>query len=196
MINGKISVLLFAGIMAGIMTACSEKKKTDDIITKKVIVKKPSAPVSMQAYTQTADFRLGGQVMSCVINRTPDSGLPMVADETGQKFVDNTISLVINRSDGSVVLERKFTKKDFDSQLDSDYRATGILEGLVFDKVEDGRARFAASVSHPQTDEYIPLVVLVSQNGSIQIERDTQLDTSAGDDADGGAAEVDDEDGV
>lgn len=196
MIMRKTVTFLFAGLLAGLVLSCSEKKKTDDIITKKITIKKPSGPVSMQAYTQTADFRLGGQAMSCVINRTPDSGLPMVADETGQKFVDNTISLVINRDDGSVVLERKFTKKDFDSQLDDDYRATGILEGLVFDKVEDGRARFAASVSHPQTDEYIPLVVMVSQGGSIQIERDTQLDTSASDDAGGDAGSADDEDGV
>ena len=60
----------------------------------------------------------------------------MVSDETGQKFVDNVIALVVSREDGSVFYRHQFTKKDFNSYLDDDYRKTGILEGLVYDKVE------------------------------------------------------------
>ena len=36
---------------------------------------------------------------------------------------------------------------------------------------------FAASVCHPQTDEYIPLVVTVSSQGDVGIRRDTEMDT-------------------
>ena len=36
-----------------------------------------------------------------------------------------------------------------------------------------------ASVGHPQTDEYIPLVVRLSRMGQLDIKRDTQLDTNA-----------------
>jgi hypothetical protein len=53
------------------------------------------------------------------------------------------------------------------------------LEGLVFDKAEGDWLEFAASVSHPQTDEYIPLIVRLSRMGEISIKRDSQMDTNA-----------------
>ena len=37
---------------------------------------------------------------------------------------------------------------------------------------------FAGSVCHPQTDEYIPLVVTVSNFGDVTIKRDDQMDTN------------------
>ena len=66
------------------------------------------------------------------------------------------------------------------SLLNDDYRKTGILEGLVFDKVEGNNLFFAASVCHPQTDEYIPMVVSVSNLGDVGIKLDNQLDTNGG----------------
>jgi len=114
-----------------------------------------------------------------------------VEDEMGQKFVDNRITLRIIRSDGSVFFSRTFTKAAFDAQLDDDYRQTGILEGIVFDQVDGHNLVFAGSVSHPQTDEYIPLVITVSNFGDVSIKRDDQMDTSgnetptADDDQDG-----------
>ena len=103
----------------------------------------------------------------------------MVKDETGQKYYDNIISLTITRDDGSTFFSRTFTKQAFDSCLDDDYRNTGILEGLVFDKVSNGTLRFAASVSHPGTDEYIPIVLTIDRFANVSIKRDTQLDTSS-----------------
>ena len=73
---------------------------------------------------------------------------------------------------------RVFTKADFVAQLDDDYRKTGILEGIVYDKTDGNNIIFAGSVSHPQTDEYIPLVVSVSNFGEVSIRRDDQMDTS------------------
>ena len=37
---------------------------------------------------------------------------------------------------------------------------------------------FAGSVSHPQTDEYIPLVITLSNFGDVNISLDTQMDTN------------------
>ena len=161
------------------IAACGGKKESDTIITTKAEVRKPAAPVRMQDYEQTREVELDGIRLVCRIHRAADDSLAMVSDETGQKFVDNRIELVVSRADGSVFFRKTFTKKTFDELLDDDYRKTGILEGLVFDRVDGSRLRFAASVSHPQTDEYIPLVVTVSKAGGMSIERDTQLDTSA-----------------
>lgn len=161
------------------VTGCSEKKKSNNIIATKAVAKEPLAPIRMQEYNQNRDLDWNGSKVNSHIHRTPEDSLKMVKDETGQEFVDNTITLTITRSDGSVFFKKVFTKSTFDKFLDDDYRNTGILEGLVFDK-QDGRSlRYAASVSHPQTDEYIPLIVLISPNGGMTIERDTQLDTSA-----------------
>ena len=87
-----------------------------------------------------------------------------------------------SRTDGSVFFKKTFTKKSFDSFIDDDYRKTGILEGLVFDKNEGNVLRFAASVSHPNTDEYIPLLVKIDRKGNMTIEHDTNLDTTSNDD--------------
>jgi hypothetical protein len=36
---------------------------------------------------------------------------------------------------------------------------------------------FAASVGHPQSDEYIPLIIRLSRMGQLVIKRDVQMDT-------------------
>ena len=87
--------------------------------------------------------------------------------------------MVVSRDNGSVFYSHSFTKKDFDKFIDNDYRNTGILEGLVFDKANGDWLEFAASVSHPQTDEYIPLIVSLSRTGDIVIKHDADMDTNA-----------------
>ena len=100
----------------------------------------------------------------------------MVKDELGQQFVDNRIVLKVIRADGSIFCTKTFTKSAFNACLDVDYRKTGILEGFVFDRAEGNQLFFAASVSHPQTDEYIPLVVTLSNFAEVGISRDNTIE--------------------
>lgn len=167
---------------ATFVTACNEKKKSDNIITKKEVKKTPSAPIRMQEYNQTTETKLVGSELTCFIHRAPDDSLSKVKDETGQEYFDNTIELKITRGNGSIFFQKIFTKASFDSLLDNDYRTTGILEGLVFDKAEGGMLRFAASVSHPNTDEYIPILIKIDRNGNMAMERDVNLDTTSDED--------------
>ena len=51
----------------------------------------------------------------------------------------------------------------------------------MFDEVDGSELEFAASVSLPQTDEYIPLEVKINNYGNVRIERDSQMDTNGGD---------------
>ena len=169
--------IVWLAIAAMMLINCGEKKKSDNIIAPKVEQPKLQAPIRMQEYSQTKDVRWLDKNYQVEIHRVPDDSLKMVKDETGQEFVDNRISIRILRADGSVFFSRVFTKAAFDTYLDNDYRQTGILEGLVFDKVEGANLFFAASVCHPQTDEYIPMVVTVSSQGEVGIRRDTDLDT-------------------
>jgi len=169
--------IVWLAIAAMMLINCGEKKKSDNIIAPKVEQPKLQAPIKMQEYSQTTDVKWLDKNYQVEICRVPDDSLKMVKDETGQEFVDNRISIRILRADGSVFFSRVFTKAAFDACLDNDYRQTGILEGLVFDKVEGVNLFFAASVCHPQTDEYIPMVVTVSSLGEVGIRRDTDLDT-------------------
>ena len=169
------STIVLAALM---LTGCGQKKQTEDIIVpKQETVTAPQGPIRMQEYKQTKDIDWLGRPYQVEVLRVPDDSLRMVEDETGQKFVDNRITLRILRSDGSTFYKGLFTKAAFDSYLDQDYRNTGILEGFVFDKVEGAQLVFAASVCHPQTDEYIPMVVTVSSQGEVGIRRDSDLDT-------------------
>jgi hypothetical protein len=178
--------------MVFVIAACSQKKKSDDIIAEKIEQPKAQGPVRLQPYTDSRDVQWIGRTYHIAINRQPSDSLPMVKDEIGQQFVDNVISLEVSRGDGSVFYSHTFTKKDFDRYLDNDYRNTGILEGLVYDKMEGNHLFFAASVGHPQTDEYIPMVVTVSNLGDVGIKLDNLLDTT-GEEREGDTADDEDE---
>ena len=171
-------MVMATGLMLS-MAACSEKKKSTDIITQRVETVKPKGPERMQEYDNSSDVGWIGKKYKVSVHRQPADSLPMVKDETGQKFVDNIITVTVLRADGSQFYSHNFTKTDFLNYLDDDYSKTGILEGLVFDKAEGDFLVFAASVSHPQADdEYIPLVVKLSRMGELTIQRDTQMDTT------------------
>ena len=188
--------LLAALLIAVIAISCGKKKESKDIIVPTVEVVKPKAPISMQPYNQQQEVKWLDKSYQVFIDRVADDSLRMVQDETGQKFVDNRITLRVIRADGSVFFKKVFTKSSFDAQLDEDYRQTGILEGLVFDKVDGNNLIFAGSVSHPQTDEYIPLVVTVSNFGNVTIKRDDQMDTNSTQEQKPQENQVTDEDGV
>ena len=188
--------LFVALLMVTLMVSCGKKKESKDIIVPTVEVVKPKAPIRMQPYDQQQQVAWLDKNYQVFINRVADDSLRMVQDETGQKFVDNRITLRVVRADGSVFFKKVFVKGDFDAQLDDDYRQTGILEGLVFDKVDGNNLVFAGSVSHPQTDEYIPLVVTVSNLGKIAVKRDDQMDTNSTQEQQPQENLVTDEDGV
>lgn len=173
----KILAFAAVGMMLGVMASCGGKKKSNDIIAPRVVKVKPKAPVRMQEYTDERDVKWLGKTYHVAINRQASDSLPLVKDETGQKFVDNVFTLAVSRADGSVFFSRQFTKQMMGAYLDEDYQNTGIFEGLVFDKVDGDWLVFGGSVGHPQTDEYIPLVIRLSRMGEVVISRDTQMDT-------------------
>jgi hypothetical protein len=161
--------------------ACGNHNKQKNYIEVKDSVKKPSAPQKMQEYKSVKTINWRGETYTYNIHRMVDTNLPIITDENGNKFYDNKIDLTITRN-GSPFFSQTFTKNTFAPYLDESFKKRGTLEGLVFDKTDNECMHFAASVCFPQTDEYIPLVVKLSSDGSISIARDTKIDT--GSDAD------------
>ena len=172
--NNKIIIALIAVPL--LLASCGKKKQSNDIIVQNVETPKPQAPIRMQDYRQTTDVQWLGKQYQVEVARTASDSLAMVKDEIGQQFVDNRITLKVIRQDGTVFCTKTFTKAAFASCLDDDYRKTGILEGFVFDRAEGNQLFFAASVSHPQTDEYIPIVVTLSNFGEVGISRDDTIE--------------------
>ena len=172
--NNKIIIALIAVPL--LLASCGKKKQSNDIIVQNVETPKPQAPIRMQDYRQTTDVQWLGKQYQVEVARTASDSLAMVKDEIGQQFVDNRITLKVIRQDGTVFCTKTFTKAAFASCLDDDYRKTGILEGFVFDRAEGNQLFFAASVSHPQTDEYIPIVVTLSNFGEVGVSRDDTIE--------------------
>ena len=165
--------LAFVGL---ITTSCGKKKQHDDIIVQETETPQPQAPIRMQDYKDVKDVQWLGKQYQVEVSRTACDSLAMVKDDTGQQFVDNRIVLKVIRQDGSVFCTKTFTKSAFSACLNDDYRKTGILEGFVFDKAEGNHLFFAASVCHPQTDEYIPMVVTLSNFAEVGISKDQQME--------------------
>lgn len=117
------------------------------------------------------------------IERMVDDGLPTVADEQQAVFADNRIELVVKRGD-EAFFSATFTKSTFTKQLDEGFLKNGLLEGLVFDKVTADGLQFAASVCYPQSDLFMPLLVIISPQGTMTIKKDTVLDTEGSTDPD------------
>ena len=172
--NNKIIIALIA--MPLLIASCGKKKQHDDIIVQNTEAPKPQAPIRMQDYRQTTDVQWLGKQYQVEVSRTASDSLAMVKDEVGQEFVDNRITLKVIRQDGSIFCTKTFTKSAFTGCLDDDYSKTGILEGFVFDRAEGNQLFFAASVSHPQTDEYIPIVVTLSNFGDVSVSRDDTIE--------------------
>ena len=168
-----VLALTFVGLLA---TSCGKKKQHDDIIVQETETPQPQAPIRMQDYKDIKDVQWLGKQYQIEVSRTACDSLAMVKDETGQQFVDNRIVLKVIRQDGSVFCTKTFTKSAFSACLNDDYRKTGILEGFVFDKAEGNHLFFAASVCHPQTDEYIPMVVTLSNFAEVGISKDQQME--------------------
>lgn len=132
-------------------------------------------PQSMQDSDITVPVQVGNRDFQSNVVRRPDSNLPMVTNEQGQKFVDNRITLRLLEGGRSVV-NREFTKADFAPFLDAAFQRNAILEGLVFDKVEGGHILYAASVAYPESDLYVPFQITVTTGGSISIAKSDVMD--------------------
>ena len=185
---------LIAALLSVAVGGCKERKQTTDIITTKPKVEAPKPVQEIGDYDQDVTVDWGGSNYTVRMQRLADRSLPIVDDGLGNRYFDNQITVRVTRNDGSEFFARTFKKSDFSTYIDGSFDKNCALLGIVFDKVEDGVLRFAASVGSPDkaSDEYIPLVLKISRSGSVSISKDTQFDTGNL----GEIAEYDDEDGV
>ena len=164
-------LVLAFGIM--MLSACKEKKQTDDIITTKYVPKQLQAPIGMPADKQVQTVEWGGAAYQVSVSRVAADSLPMVKDEAGQKYKDNRITVSVTRQDGSSVLKRTFTKSAFAQYVDEVF-----LASIRFDEVDNGKLEFSVVIALPDAidDMFIPLEMTVDRNGIINIREDDDMD--------------------
>ena len=134
-----------------------------------------TAPQRMQVSdTKTTITYRGKEYRSSVVRR-PDESLPVVKNEQGERFVDNSITLRITCG-GRQVVDKVFTKESFASLVDAKFMKYAILEGLVYDKTTPQGIIYAASICYPQTDLYVPLRLTVSADGKISMAKEELLE--------------------
>lgn len=171
--------ILVIGVVVSLLSCgggAEEKEKVDERVYQHS-VNAPSGEYSMQPSSAQGIISMNDVNYKYEVNRTPSPQLPKVKDEQGNSYVDNVIELKVFRKDKQI-LSKRFTKKDFASQVNATFLAGSILEGLVFDREVNGRLRFAASVCYPQTDLFMPLCILVASDGSYRIEKGSVLEES------------------
>lgn len=158
---------------------CEKKKESTTIIIPKQTVVKPADTIAwMERSETTRDIAwLNSNYSIRVVRQSVDS-LPLAKDEIGNRYYDNVIHVTVSRGDGSKFFDKKVTKKMFSEFLTEEMKENGALLGVVFDRIEDNRLRFAGSVGSPdiQSDTYVPIIMLVDKDGHVSLQRDTDLD--------------------
>ena len=169
-----ISVALSAGI-----TSCKEKAKSDDIYIAKYVPEGPKDPIRMGVDQRRNEVEWMGKPFSVIIKRESSDSLPMLKDETGQKYYDNRVTLTVLRSDSSVFMKKSFTKESFASYVDTDFKQEGIFENIVYHGVEDQKLKFGAVITRPGSeDEFVPLDMYIDSEGGLSITQGKLFDTT------------------
>ena len=158
--------------------SCSDKKTTQDNTATAFQI--DSVDVHgiqrMQVSKSEQKVKMNGKDYVVRISRVPADSLPLVKNEQGDIYVDNKITLNITRDKGERVFNKVFTKQSFADLVGTGFLSKSILEGMVFDKVASAGFVFAASVSFPQTDLYVPISVVISPSGNISLSKDELMD--------------------
>lgn len=174
-------ILVFLGLLC--LTGCHKKKTLQDVTKEEtrsayqLTEDHKAGVIRMDSSLTKGSLNMDGINYQYIIKRTPDESIPKALDEEGNSYIDNRIELDIT-SGGRPFFSRVFLKSNFDGMIDSSFVKKGILEGLVFDKVKDGKINFSVSISYPQTDMYESLMIEITPTGGMSIKKDESMDGS------------------
>lgn len=176
----KIFHFVFLISLSLFIFSCSNKKdeqRNEDTVAFQIEENSGATGVQkMQVSTNNTSVSWRGKNYKISINRAPSSSLPKVKATSGDIFWDNEINLTITGANGAKFFNKQFTKQSFSSIITPDFLSKSILEGLVFDKTTENALLFAASVSYPQTDLYIPVSITVSKDGKMSIKKEELIE--------------------
>ncbi len=172
-------VLYSLGVLSFFFVACSDRKAASSGDETKAFQLDSVAvhgTQRMQVSNVEQKVNLNGENYIVYIRRAPADSLPKVKSDAGDVYLDNTITLRITHEKGKKVFSKIFTKQSFSHLIGADFLSKSVLEGMVFDKVASQGFVFAASVSFPQTDLYVPVSLVISREGKLTIAKEELMD--------------------
>lgn len=183
--KGIYAAMIFA-VGAFVLASCAEKKKTNDIIAPKPVVKAPAAPVKMQPYNHSEQVEWMGGKYTVDVKRSVDGESPVFSDESNNKYYDNKVLLAVARPDGTEFFRREFTKHSFSQVVDESYIGKSTVLGVVLDHAEGDNLIFVASVGSPDqlSDDFIPITLTLSKTGVLSMKKGQNIGTSDNPNAD------------
>lgn len=152
--------------------SCKQKVQDENIIVDKVVTKKIEANQKMEDSEQNGSFQwIKGADYRYTIQRTASDSLPHVVNHD-IPYTDNTITLSIKRSNGSVFFTKTFTKENFSPVLPKQFMESGVLLSMNFNKVVDNEAFFVVSVGSPDenNEEFCYAQLVLDNYGKTRAE--------------------------
>ena len=169
----KSSLIILFSYSLIFFTSCGpQKTETQGAVQDEQVVNEVHA---MPDYAYTDSMMQGSHKVVYSIIGKGDEEQPVVVDEDGVKYMDNSWQLVITK-DGKKLFEHSFTKTDFKSQLPEDFKKYGIMDGLRFNRAEEGKLYFNTCVSYPESDMSCPFILTVGPDGSYTIAPDNSVE--------------------
>lgn len=150
--------------------SCKHKKQSDTIITKITShPKKNKTPQKQAILNYKKEITWLEEKYTILIQRHPDTTLPVVKDDNGNTYYENQISLVIKRKDGTNFYSHIFTKTDFRPYVGKRYYDKGVLIGFMFDKIQGNELLFGVCIGSPDptSDLSIPIDVRIDNTGKL-----------------------------
>lgn len=165
-------------VLSLFISACHRTTSTQDtdVDTTQYVLAQETGPGHDEAQTLApveADYNNKHYVVSVSI--APSDSLPMVKDDFGDPYQDNTVSVNIT-SNGQTIVDCQFTKADFiGAAIASDHASDMILGGIAFDKVDASGIHLGAMLSRPCDVEggVAFRLTFPHQGGTPSIVRDT-----------------------
>ena len=173
----KSTAIVLAAALALVFGGCQQKKPAEEkIIATRYVPERPQDPIAMATDSQTFNAQWKGGDYRIKVVRTPIDSVTVTADN-GQKYIDNRCRLVITRQDGSVFLDRNFTKHSFLSYVKEPFRSNGILASLRFENVAGPNLELSAVIAMPDAidDLFIPLKLKIDGMGGLGITEDNDM---------------------
>ena len=157
--------------------SCGGNKETSTPITQEETkTERQEGPISDREWSYDYTEILDGHQYQISIHRHSNPNLPIIKDELGQEYYDNSIDLTILR-DGKKFYSKTFTKDAFWDFLSETDRKNSMLQGLAFDQPNSEGLLFGAQIGLPDGDGGPAFIVTISKKGTMSITKDHNQDT-------------------
>lgn len=133
-------------------------------------------PIADREWSYKYNELLDGHQYEIAIRRYSNPELPLIKDELGQEYYDNSVEINIQR-DAKPFYSKTFTKDAFWNFLSDTYKTNSILQGIAFDKSDAEGLHFGAQIGLPDGEGGPAFIVTISKQGMMSIVRDHNQDT-------------------